>query len=96
MESGGEAGEISVMLFPEYRRQGYGTRIIQELTTLAEKMGLKTLTATTSRMNKPCIGLLQKAGFVESGVGWMISEDKIDVPEPFKELFGTVIFEKKL
>ena len=96
MENGDGSGEIGIMLFPEYWRQGYGTKIVQELTTLAEKMGLKTMTATTSRMNKPCIGLLQKAGFAECGVGWMISEEKIDVPEAFKELFGTVMFEKKI
>ena len=95
-EDGGASGEIGIMLFPEYWHQGYGTKIVQELTTLAEKMGLKTMTATTSRMNKPCIGLLQKAGFAECGVGWMISEEKIDVPEAFKELFGTVMFEKKI
>lgn len=96
MENGDGSGEIGIMLFPEYWRKGYGMAVIRQLTMLAEKLNVKTLIATTSRMNKPCIGLLQKVGFKKCAVGWMISEEKIDVPEPFKELFGTVMFEKEL
>ena len=96
MENGDGSGEIGIMLFPEYWRKGYGMAVIRQLTTLAEEMGLQTLIATTSRMNKRCIGLLQKAGFVQCAAGWMISEEKIDVPESFKELFGTYVFEKKI
>ena len=91
-----DSGKIGIMLFPAFWRQGYGTEVIRQLILLAAKQNLKSLTATTSRMNKPCIRLLQKMGFKEMAVGWMVSEEKIDVPGPMKELFETVMFEKTL
>ena len=75
VENDDGSGEIGIMLFPEYWRKGYGMAVIGQLTMLAEKLNVKTLIATTSRMNKRCIGLLQKAGFVQCAVGWMISEE---------------------
>lgn len=91
-----DSGEIGIMLFPTYWRIGYGTEAVKLLTALAEELKLKTLTATTSRMNVPCIRLLQKMGFQETAIGWMVDEEKIDDSGPLKELFGTVMFEKTI
>ena len=89
-------GEIGLMLLPEYWRRGFGTETVKMLTSLAENIKLKTMTATTSRLNESCIRLFQKQGFTQKGIGWMISEEKIDLQEPLKPLFGTVIYEKKI
>jgi RimJ/RimL family protein N-acetyltransferase len=91
-----DSGEIGIMLFPTYWRIGYGTEAVKLLTALAEELKLKTLTATTSRMNVSCIRLLQKMGFQETAIGWMVDEEKIDDSGPLKELFGTVMFEKTI
>ena len=89
-------GEIGLMLLPEYWRRGFGTETVHMLTSLAESLRLRTLTATTSRLNKLCISLLQKQGFKQKAIGWMISEEEIDSPEPLNQLFGTVIYEKMI
>ena len=89
-------GEIGLMLLPEYWRRGFGTETVKMLTSLAERLKLKTLTATISRLNESCIRLFQKQGFTEKGIGWMISEEKIDLPEPLNQLFVTVIYEKTI
>lgn len=91
-----DCGEIGLMLLPEYWQRGFGTETVHILTSLAESLRLKTLTATTSRLNEPCIRLLQKQGFKQKAIGWMISEEEIELQEPLNQLFGTVIYEKTI
>ena len=89
-----ESGEIGLMLFPEYWRQGYGSQVVRQLTEMAKGLGLEQVIAQTAEENGACVRLLQKQGFSKVGMGWMINED--DFEKPLKEQFTMGIFRRNI
>ena len=88
------SGEIGLMLFPEYWRQGHGTETVVLLMNLAKELCLQEVTAVTSPKNEACIALLQKLGFTTQAIGWMLNEGELD--KDLDQLFGTIVFQKTI
>ena len=88
------SGEIGLMLFPEYWRQGYGTETVILLMKLAKELCLQEVTAVTSPKNEACVALLQKHGFTTQAIGWMLNERDFD--KELDQLFGTIVFQKEI
>jgi len=79
----GESWEIGYMLMPEYWKQGYGTETVQWMICRARAAGITKLTAMVHAQNKVSDHLLQKMGFMQNAVCWMLVyvNDKLeDVP----------------
>lgn len=72
VERTGSIGEIGYMLLPEYWGHGYGTETARILMQQAESMGLMKVTATTHTKNTASVRILEKLGFREESVGWML------------------------
>ena len=87
-------GDIGIMLFPEYWRQGYGTETVKWLIKFAADLGLKTVQAKADQKNTACIGLLQSLGFSRVGIGCYTPEDELE--RPLSELQTLLIFQKDL
>ena len=68
----GESWEIGYMLMPEYWKQGYGTETVQWIINRARAAGITKLTATVHTQNKASDHLLQKMGFRQNVVCWML------------------------
>ena len=88
------SGEIGLMLFPEYWRQGHGTETVILLMNMAKELHLQEVTAVTSPKNKACVALLQKFGFTTQAIGWMLNEGELD--KDLDQLFGTIVFQKTI
>ena len=87
-------GDIGIMLYPEYWRQGYGTAAVQQLLQTAVELGMDEASAQTDRRTEACIALLEGLGFVQCAMGWGLSAD--DLEKPLNELQEILIFKKKL
>ena len=88
------SGEIGIMLYPEYWRQGYGTAAIKHLMQIAVNLGINEVYAQTDRRNDACIGLFESLSFIHCGIGWTLWEDNLETsPNKFQEI---VILKKKL
>lgn len=87
-------GDIGIMLYPEYWRQGYGTAAVKQLLQTASDLGMDEVSAQTDRKNAACIALFEGLGFMRCGMGWGISAD--DLEKPLNELQEILIFKKKL
>ena len=68
----GDSAEIGFLLLPEYWRKGYGTEVVRQLLEMAEKSGIREVTAMTDQRNAAAIGLLEKTGFAKQSVGWFL------------------------
>ena len=88
------SGEIGLMLFPEYWRQGYGTETVVLLMNMAGELGLREVTAVTSPKNEACVGLFRKLGFTLQAIGWMLNEADLD--RSLDQLFSTNVFHKTI
>lgn len=88
------SGEIGLMLYPEYWRQGYGTETAILLMNMAKELCLQEVTAVTSPENKACVALLQKLGFTTQAIGWMLNEGELD--KGLDKLFSTIVFQKTI
>lgn len=67
----GVAGEgyiYNVAVGKNYRRQGIGFRLLQDLIEAAKSRGIKSLTLEVRKSNLPAIKLYKKLGFVEAGI----------------------------
>lgn len=78
----GDSGEIGYMLLPEYWRQGFGTKVVEQLLSIAHNLGLKVVTATTDKDNVASVWLLLKNGFQPYGVGWMLTDNELESMKP--------------
>ena len=87
-------GDIGIMLYPEYWRQGYGTAAVKQLLQMAEDVGLDEVSAQTDRRNEACIALLEGVDFVRCGMGWSLAED--DLEKPLNDLQEILIFKRSL
>lgn len=67
------AAEIGFMLLPEYWRQGHGIEAVRQLLTIAVKLPINEVVATTDAENIAAIRLLENTGFKRQRVGWMLS-----------------------
>ncbi len=57
----------NLLVVPEYRRRGLGTKLLNEALDWGRKQKLRIALASTSTKNHPAICLLQKHGFVFCG-----------------------------
>lgn len=67
----GVAGEgyiYNVAVGKNYRRQGIGFRLLQDLIEAAKSRGIESLTLEVRKSNLPAIKLYKKLGFVEAGI----------------------------
>lgn len=61
-------GDITnVATLPEFRRLGYGERVVSAIISEAEKRGIERLYLEVRRSNVAAIGLYSKLGFVAVG-----------------------------
>ena len=61
-------GDITnVATLPEYRRQGYGERVVSAIIRESEKRGIRSLYLEVRRSNAAAIALYEKLGFVAIG-----------------------------
>jgi len=64
-----DEGHITTLaVHPEYRRQGIGTRLLQELITEAERRGCAKMTLEVRPSNDRALKLYGKTGFVSYGL----------------------------
>jgi RimJ/RimL family protein N-acetyltransferase len=89
-----KSGDIGIMLYPEYWRQGYGTAAVKQLLQMAEDAGLDEVSAQTDRRNEACIALLEGVDFVRCGMGWSLSEDVLE--KPLNDLQEILVFKRSL
>lgn len=59
----GEGGITNVAVLPEYRRQGVGSRIIEEMIHTANSLNLELLTLEVRKSNTAAQSLYRKYGF---------------------------------
>ncbi|MCD8317793.1 MAG: GNAT family N-acetyltransferase [Paraprevotella sp.] len=75
--------EIGIVIFPEYRRRGYASRVLQKLLSYARDfLFLHQVYAVVSEKNKAALGLFVKSGF-EGGAtltDWLRDERECYVP----------------
>jgi ribosomal protein S18 acetylase RimI-like enzyme len=57
----------TLVVAPEKRQQGWGTRLLREVTTWGKGHGLRAVVVETQARNAPAIALLQRMGFSFSG-----------------------------
>ena len=60
--------EIGYTIFPEYRDNGYATEATHGLTDLARENGSKVVFAAVSPNNLSSIRVVEKVGFLQTGV----------------------------
>jgi len=66
--AGQRLGWVAIMaIAPQRRRQGWGTRLLQEAFVWGQAHGLRALVLETQARNAPAIALVQQMGFVFSG-----------------------------
>ncbi|MBO5868372.1 MAG: ribosomal protein S18-alanine N-acetyltransferase [Oscillospiraceae bacterium] len=63
----GETDMMNVAVHPEYRKQGIGTGLIQELLSRLKDFGVYCLTLEVRVSNTQAITLYDKLGFVQTG-----------------------------
>jgi len=65
---GQRLGWVDVLVVaPEKRQQGWGTRLLQEVVTWGRGHGLRAIVVETPARDAPAIALLQRMGFAFSG-----------------------------
>lgn len=65
----GHRGWINYLaILPEYRRRGYGTRLVQKAVTELEKLGCLKINLQVRRSNISVISFYRKLGFEEDDV----------------------------
>lgn len=64
-----EQGDIlNLAIKSEFRKKGYGSRLLQELLTIGNNRQLRKIFLEVRSSNKPAIQLYQRAGFKEIGI----------------------------
>lgn len=71
-----EADIMNIVIKKNYRNQGIGTLLLENLISLAKKLNLKSLSLEVSEKNLPAIHLYQKFGFESLGVRKNYYQDK--------------------
>ncbi|OGG09932.1 hypothetical protein A2154_02465 [Candidatus Gottesmanbacteria bacterium RBG_16_43_7] len=61
------AGELAISVAAPFRGQGIGEELLQLLTDLSRKNGLRLLTLTCFENNQRAINLYEKVGFTKAG-----------------------------
>lgn len=64
----GEGYIYNVAVKADYKRQGIGQRMLEELIDQAIARGIGSLTLEVRQSNEPAIMLYKKLGFVEAGI----------------------------
>jgi len=63
---GGWAGRIEdLYLKPEFRRQGIGKQVVQEILSITKEKGLKRITLVADKDNSPALQFYKSCGFQE-------------------------------
>ena len=60
-------GMLTYFILPEFTGKGFGDRLLERLTTTAEKMGMTSLVANMASRNTASIRFHVRHGFVEVG-----------------------------
>lgn len=63
----GEADMMNLAVHPDYRRQGVGEKLINELISRLKEQGSHVLILEVRLSNAPAIALYEKLGFVQVG-----------------------------
>lgn len=63
-----EAHVMNIAIDPDYRSQGYGTMLFENLIETAIKEGVKRVTLEVRRSNEHAINLYEKFGFEASAI----------------------------
>jgi len=91
----GEKSKVGIItalrIHPKYRREGIGSKLLQEIETYARSKGLKMLYVTTKEADEGPKAFLKKQGFSEGGKIHLVNYrlfDPIQYQES-KELFDT-------
>lgn len=63
----GREAEVSLTVAPEARGQGYGSRIVAELTAEAGRLGKKRAIARVRGVNKTSLAAFLRGGYVAEG-----------------------------
>lgn len=71
-----EADIMNIVIKKNYRNQGVGTLLLENLISLAKRLNLKSLSLEVSEKNLPAIHLYQKFGFESLGVRKNYYQDK--------------------
>lgn len=71
-----EADIMNIVIKKNYRNQGIGTLLLENLIFLAKNLNLKSLSLEVSEKNSPAIHLYQKFGFESLGVRKNYYQDK--------------------
>jgi len=68
VQPGQSLGWVDVLVVaPEWRQRGWGTRLLQEAATWGRAHGLRAIVVETQARNAPAIAMLQRMGFAFSG-----------------------------
>ncbi len=62
-----ETDIMNVAVLPEYRKQGIGKKLIEELILLLKHQGVSKITLEVRASNEPAISLYEKIGFSPIG-----------------------------
>ena len=71
-----EADIMNIVIKKNYRNQGIGTLLLENLISLAKRLNLKSLSLEVSEKNLPAIHLYQNFGFESLGVRKNYYQDK--------------------
>lgn len=63
----GEADMMNVAVHPDYRRQGIGKLLVEELVASLKENSVYSLTLEVRASNDPAIGLYEQLGFTQVG-----------------------------
>lgn len=66
---------------PDYRRRGYGLRLVQAAEETLRSQGMQVIAALVESDNAPSLALFQKAGYVEidQGMHYLSKRDNTEV-----------------
>ena len=64
----GESDMMNIAVHPDYRRQGLGEKLVEELVTALQAAGNTCLTLEVRVSNAPAVSLYEKTGFSRIGL----------------------------
>ncbi len=83
------SAELSIYLKPEYTGKGIGPIALDYLENAAKSAGIRVLVGTLCEENRPCIRVMEKAGFI-------LCAHLSHIGEKFGEILDVVMYEKEI
>lgn len=67
-ELSGKTMYLSLLIFPEYHNNGYGTKILEDIISKKFPLDFETIEVSINNDNFPSLHLFEKVGFIRTSV----------------------------